>query len=125
MSRRILVIDDEEAISIIVTAALKVTAGWQVLSTTSGTEGLEIAQAEQPDAILLDVTMPKRDGTEIFKALQAEPITQKIPVIFLTAKARDSEQQSLRALGVEGLILKPFNPETLAAQIKTLLHWPE
>ncbi|MEM9091689.1 MAG: response regulator [Cyanobacteria bacterium P01_F01_bin.53] len=125
MSRRILLIDDEEAISIIVTATLKVTAGWQVLSTTSGTEGIAIARAEQPDAILLDVSMPKRDGTEIFQALQAEPIAQKIPVIFLTAKARDSEQRLLKALGVDGLILKPFNPETLATQIKTLLHWSE
>lgn len=125
MSRQILVIDDEEAISIIVKAALEITAGWQVRSTTSGTEGLAIAEAEQPDAILLDVSMPKRDGTEILKALRGETTTKKIPVIFLTAKARESEQAGLRALGVEGLILKPFDPDIIADKIKHILDWSE
>ena len=69
--------------------------------------------------------MPKEDRTQVFKALQTEALTQNIPVIFLTAKARVSEQQILKALGVSGIILKPFSPETIAAQIKEILGWKD
>lgn len=125
MSRKVLVIDDEEAIIIVLKASLEATTPWQVITCSSATKGIATATAEHPDAVLLDVSMPKVDGTQVFKALQAEASTQDIPVIFLTAKARGSEQQTLKALGVAGIILKPFSPQTIAAQIKELLDWQE
>ena len=123
MIRKVLVIDDEEAITIIVKASLQVTAGWQVVTTSSAMDGIQIAQTEQPDAILLDVSMPKLDGTEVFKALQADEETRNIPVIFLTAKARASDQQALTALGAAGIILKPFDPEAIADNIREIVGW--
>ena len=125
MARKVLVIDDEAPIITVVQVALEVTAGWQVISTTSGMEGIEIATVEQPDAILLDVTMPKLDGKAVLKKLQALAKTQNIPVIFLTAQARQSEQTVLQSLGVAGIILKPFSPNTIAAQMREILHWPD
>ncbi|MGD1864931.1 MAG: response regulator [Phormidesmis sp.] len=125
MSRKVLVIDDEEAIIIVLKASLEATTDWQVITCSSATKGIAIATTERPDAVLLDVSMPKVDGTQVFKALQAEALTQNIPVIFLTAKARVSEQQILKALGVSGIILKPFSPETIAAQIKEILGWKD
>ncbi len=125
MGRKVLVIDDDAPIITIVQAALEVTAGWQVIAATSGKEGVAIAATEQPDAILLDVTMPKLDGKAVLKLLQAQAETQKIPVIFLTAQARESEQTALKALGVAGVIIKPFSPNTIATHIKTILHWPD
>jgi len=125
VNRKVLVIDDEEAIIIVLKASLEATTDWQVITCSSATKGITIATTERPDAVLLDVSMPKVDGTQVFKALQAEALTQNIPVIFLTAKARVSEQQTLKALGVSGIILKPFSPETIAAQIKEILGWKD
>ncbi len=125
MRRQILIIDDESSIITIVKVALEVTAGWQVLSATSGKEGIAIATIEQPDAIILDVTMPKLDGKAVLKLLQVQAETQNIPVIFLTAQAQASEQTALKALGVAGVIIKPFSPNTIATHIKTILHWPD
>lgn len=124
MSRRILAIDDEEAIRIILEAALSFTAGWTVLTASSGVEGMTMAQAEQPDAILLDVMMPGLGGIDLFHKLQAQTLTRSIPIIFLTAQAREIERKELEMLGV-GVILKPFEPEAIAQQIKSLLNWPD
>ncbi|MGB3295908.1 MAG: response regulator, partial [Phormidesmis sp.] len=71
MGRKVLVIDDDAPIITIVKAALELTAGWQVISTTLGREAVAIATAEQPDAILLDVMMPRLDGKAVLKLLQA------------------------------------------------------
>lgn len=125
MTRRILVIDDEVAIHIIVQASLKATAGWDVLIAASAATGLPLAEAEQPDAILLDVMMPELDGPATFHKLQANPATKNIPVIFLTAKARNGEKRLFESLGAAGIITKPFEPERIADQIKRLLHWPD
>lgn len=124
MSQTVLVIDDEEAIRIILKAALEFTTQWQVLLAPSGTEGMATAQAKQPDAILLDVKMPDIDGVSLFHQLRAEASTQEIPVIFLTAQAREIERKALEALGC-GVILKPFEPEAIAQQIRTLLNWSD
>lgn len=122
MTRRILAIDDEEGIRIILKASLEFTAGWNVLTAVSGKEGLASAEAEQPDAILLDVMMPDTDGVTLFHQLQNNPSTQTIPVIFLTAQVRETELKSLEALGT-GVILKPFEPDAIAQQIRTLIGW--
>ncbi len=123
MVRKVLIVDDEEAIIIVLKASIEATTDWQVITSSSATKGISLATTEHPDAVLLDVSMPKVDGTQVFKALQAEASTQDIPIIFLTAKARSSEQQELRALGVAGVITKPFSPLTIAAQIKQVLGW--
>ena len=122
MSRTVLVIDDEQGIRIILKAALEFTAGWKVLLASSGAEGLATAQADQPEAILLDVMMPGIDGISLFRKIQSQVATQEIPVIFLTAQAREVERQELEELGA-GVILKPFEPEAIAGQIRTLLGW--
>jgi len=124
MSRTILVIDDEQGIRIILKAALEFTAGWKVLLASSGVEGMTAAQVECPEAILLDVMMPGIDGISLFRKLQAQASTREIPVIFLTAQAREVERQELEKLGA-GVILKPFEPEAIANQIRTLLNWSD
>ncbi|MBE9062114.1 response regulator [cf. Phormidesmis sp. LEGE 11477] len=120
--QRLLIVDDEAAIRIILKASLELTAKWVVLAAASGEEGMSIAQAEQPDAILLDVMMPGIDGITLFHQLKAQAATQHIPVVFLTAQAREVERKQLEALGV-GVILKPFEPEQIANQIRELLDW--
>ncbi len=122
MTQQILAIDDEEAIRIILKASLEFTAGWQVLTAASGKEGIAIAKAEQPDAIVLDVMMPETDGITLFHQLRENPSTREIPIIFLTAQAREIERKALEDLGA-GVILKPFEPDAIAQQIRMLLGW--
>lgn len=125
MSKRVLIVDDETGIRKITQISLKAIAGWEVLVAASGQEGVAMAQTEQPDAILLDVMMPGMDGITTLQHLQANPATQTIPVILLTAKAQISEQQQFAELPVTGVITKPFKAPDLVKQIRSLLNWNE
>jgi CheY-like chemotaxis protein len=121
--KRILLIDDEETIQEVVQLGIEIEAGWQVEIASSGLEGIDLAQIQQPDAILLDVMMPEMDGISTLSNLKANVKTSSIPVIFLTAKTQPSEKNQLQSLGVIDVITKPFNAMTLASQIAKILHW--
>ena len=94
-------------------------------STTahSGTQAQDKAKTERPDVILLDVMMPGVDGPSTVTALRAEPMTRDIPVIFLTAKMPPEDDAEWQALGLAGVIRKPFDPMTLSADMARLLGW--
>lgn len=118
----ILIIDDEEDIREVAQLCLEAVAGWQVCTAQSGSEGLTLAQSQQPDAILLDVMMPDMDGLTTLEQLQANPLTENIPVIFLTAKNNLLDRDRLAQMGVKGIIPKPFDPMNLSKQVMQLLR---
>jgi CheY-like chemotaxis protein len=122
-TKRILIIDDEETIQTVVKFGIHMAAGWEVLTASSGPQGIQTAQSELLDAILLDVMMPEMDGITTFQTLQTHPETEQIPVIFLTAKAQTAEKRQFNDLGVSGVITKPFNSLDLPLQIAKILHW--
>lgn len=122
-TKRVLFIDDELHVCKVVQACLETLGGWDVLLAASGQEGLVMAATEKPDAILLDVMMPEMDGLAVLKQLQANPLTQSIPVVLLTARASLLEQPRFSQLGVKGAIAKPFNSLTLVPQIAKALGW--
>jgi CheY-like chemotaxis protein len=121
---RILIIDDEDHIREIVKIALEVVAGYEVVGTGSAQQGLELADKMQPDAILLDVKLPILDGPSVFAALEANPRTAGIPVVWLTASVQGHERRRIENLGGNGLVSKPFNPVTLANTLCERLGWP-
>lgn len=121
--KRILIVDDEERIREVVRACLVKLAKWEAMTAASGAEAIQTATIEQPDAILLDVSMPGMDGIETFQQLQRNPHTQPIPVILLTAKVQPGEQAQYQQLGVAGLIIKPFDPVQISKEISALLGW--
>ena len=120
-SKQILVIDDEDDIRQLIQTCLEIMGGWEVLTATSGNQGLFLAQSSQPDAILLDVMMPDMDGLTTFQKLQANQTTKHIPVILLTARGRTNNERLFSDLGVKGIISKPFNPQKLAVQVAAAL----
>lgn len=122
-AKRILVIDNEQYIQEVAQICLETTANWEVLTAGSGREGLLKAESEQPDAILLDVMMPDLDGVATFQKLQANPATQHIPVILLTAKVQASDRRRYAQLGMTAAIAKPFNPLELASLVAQALGW--
>jgi CheY-like chemotaxis protein len=123
LSRRILIIDDEDDIRQVAALSLETIAGWDVIVASSGAQGLLRAEEHQPDAILLDVMMPGMDGPSTFRELRKNPATAKIPVMLLTAKVQGPDQRRFADLGVEAVLLKPFDPLTLAAQMSQVLGW--
>lgn len=123
MSRRVLVVDDEDDIREIAQTSLEMVGGWEVLVASSGQEGICCAETEQPDAILLDVMMPDMDGPSTFKKLRANQKTETIPVILLTAKVQAGDRKRFEDLGVKAVIAKPFDPMTLPDQVSSALGW--
>ena len=123
MSKRILIVDDEDHIREVAATSLELLGGWEVLTAQTGAEAIARAQAEQPDAILLDVMMPDLDGPTVFAHLQAAPATSEIPVILLTAKVQPGDRSRFGHLAVKAIIAKPFDPATLPVEVAEVLGW--
>lgn len=123
MTRRVLVVDDDPLLREVAKVALEMVGGWTVLTAESGLEAQEVASIEQPDALLLDVMMPGMDGPSTVLALQEDPATRNIPVVFLTAKMSGQGSEEWAGLPVIGVIPKPFDPMTLSAEVARLLGW--
>jgi len=122
-TRHILIIDDEDDIREVAALSLESVAGWQVTTASSGAEGMRLAAAEVPDAILMDVMMPAMDGPTTFREMQKLPELARIPVILLTAKVQGVDQRRFAGLGVTAVLFKPFDPLTLAEQMSEALGW--
>jgi CheY-like chemotaxis protein len=119
--RTVLLVEDDEDIRTVGELALGRVGGLVVRTAASGQEALDLACAEPPDAILLDVMMPGMDGPEVLQRLRENPCTREVPVVFLTAKAHRDEVSRLRALGVAGVLTKPFDPMALATELLAIL----
>ena len=119
----ILLIDDEETIQEVVQVGIEIEAGWDVAIASSGAEGIEVAQAQKPDAILQDIMMPEMDGISTLSQLKANIKTQSIPVILLTAKTQAADKKQFQNVEIMGIITKPFNSMTLASRIAKILQW--
>jgi CheY-like chemotaxis protein len=117
---RILHIEDEGDIQEVARMALEDLGGFSVTLASSGRQGLELACEILPDLILLDVMMPGMDGPATLRALRNCPSTAPIPVIFMTAKAQTHEIDRYTTLGALGVITKPFDPMTLATEVRAL-----
>jgi two-component system alkaline phosphatase synthesis response regulator PhoP len=121
MSRRLLLVDDDDGVRFVARSALERVGGWTVTAVSSGAEAISAAVTAPPDAILLDVMMPGLDGPSTLARLRENPATAGIPVIFLTAKARSSQHDTLLELGATGVLVKPFDPMQLSNQVAALL----
>jgi DNA-binding response OmpR family regulator len=122
MSKSILIIDDEEDVKEIAQMGLEMAANWNVITASSGKEGLSLAETNQPEVILLDLMMPDWDGKETLKQLKANQNTANIPVILMTAKTQSAIATELTELGLVGIITKPFRPFQLPEQIAEILN---
>ena len=125
MTKRILVVDDEDHIREVAATSLELIGGWEVVTAECGTEALMRAAADQPDAILLDVMMPDMDGPTVVGRLRAEATTSDIPVILLTAKVQPGDRSRFGELPVSAVIAKPFDPVNLPAEVADLLGWTD
>src|ERR1051326_645784 len=121
--KRILIVDDEDDIREVAQVSLELVGQYEVVTASSGRDGLARARTIQPDAILLDVMMPDLDGPSTLAQLRADPVTRHIPVVFLTAKTQQADRARLAQLGAAGILVKPFDPLKLPAEIAAALRW--
>lgn len=117
---RALVVDDDEGIRNVVDIALNLVGGFDVTEASNGEEALALISDRNFDVIVLDVMMPGLDGPSTLKRLRQTLHGADVPVVFLTAKAQPHERRELEALGVEGVIIKPFDPMSLADDVRRL-----
>jgi CheY-like chemotaxis protein len=122
MPFRILHVDDDPLMRDVVESALLLDPSFTVTSCGSGPDAFAEASENAPDLILCDVLMPGMDGPGLLEELRANPSTAKIPVIFMTARAPQSEIDRLVGLGAAAVISKPFDPKKLAKTVRDHLH---
>jgi DNA-binding response OmpR family regulator len=117
----VLVVDDHESIRLLCRANLE-SDGIRTVEAADGVEAVERARAEQPDAILLDVMLPRLSGWEVAETLRDDPQTSDIPIIFISAKSSLWDIAHGLELGGLDYLTKPFDPEALAPLIRSLLE---
>lgn len=120
MSIHILIVEDDEDIAGLVAFRLE-REGWNTSMVHHGTEAWELIREKIPDCVILDVMLPGMNGLEIFRAMQANPLTAGIPTLFLTAKAQPDDRLEGLALGADDYITKPFSTKELVLRVRNIL----
>jgi two-component system, OmpR family, alkaline phosphatase synthesis response regulator PhoP len=119
--KRILIVDDEKDLVYGVSLQLE-TSGYEVLSAYDGQEGLDRARKEKPDLIILDLMLPKIDGFKVCRMLKFDAKYKKIPIILFTVRAQQSDKQTAAEVCADAYITKPFEPQVLLDKIEELLR---
>ena len=117
---RILICDDDPVILRLLQVNLELE-GYEVLMANDGEAALELANVENPDLVILDIMMPKLDGYQTCAKLKESPATKDIPVIFLSAKAQQSDIDKGIEYGVEDYLTKPFDPNQLIEVVERVV----
>jgi two-component system KDP operon response regulator KdpE len=113
---QVLVVDDEQRILNFLSSKLR-ALGYEVLTASDGVEALEQVQAQEPDLVVLDILMPKKDGFETLKELRT---FSPVPVIILSAKGTNADKVKGLSLGADDYLAKPFSPDELIARIEAV-----
>ncbi len=121
MSKKVLVVDDEQDVLELLTYNLK-QAGYEVLSAEDGKEALWKVRVFSPDIIVLDIMLPVIDGLEVCKTLKKDPQSSKIPIIMLTARGNEADRIKGFESGVDDYLVKPFSVRELILRLKRLLE---
>ncbi|WP_417780431.1 response regulator transcription factor [Stutzerimonas xanthomarina] len=123
-SQRILMIEDEEDIAFLIRFMLE-RHEFVVDHAADGRQAMEkITTSSPPDLTLMDIMLPYHDGLELIERLRAEAGWEQVPVLMLTAKAREADIVRALELGADDYVTKPFQPEELLARIRRLLRRP-
>lgn len=118
--QKILYVEDDLDIQLIVKHALESISNYQLTICSSGAEALDVLADTNPDLLLSDVMMPNMDGLTLLKEIKKQDNFRDLPYIFITAKSNTSDITSLMNTGALGVIFKPFSPMDLGMDIQEL-----
>jgi len=119
-ARTILLGDADNAIVKFVTLILE-NEGYRVLVAMDGEEVLEKVGRFRPDLVLMDITLPRKNGYQVCRLLKEDAVLKSLPVLFLSAKSQPSDRFWAKRVGADGFLAKPFDPADLLREIKDLL----
>jgi two-component system alkaline phosphatase synthesis response regulator PhoP len=119
--RTILVVEDEPQIAGLVRDYLE-HAGFAVLAAGDGASALALARARRPDALVLDLGLPRVDGLDVVRALRHE---SSVPIVILTARGDETDRVTGLELGADDYVVKPFSPKELVARVRAVLRRAE
>jgi DNA-binding response OmpR family regulator len=114
------VVDDEAAIRLLCRVNLRLE-GMDTAEARDGVKALQLARELKPDLLLLDVMMPQVDGWQVAETLARDPVVNKLPIVFLSARAEPADYLHGYELGAVGYVTKPFDPTTLGAILRETL----
>lgn len=117
--KNVLVVDDSPTDAHVITQILEKN-GFTVISASSGEEGIEVAKAQKPDLILMDVVMPGMSGFEATRAITRDPVTKDIPVIICSSKGQETDKAWGMRQGARDYLVKPVEEKALMGKLKTL-----
>ena len=120
MSKRVLVVEDEEDNRRIVRDLLT-SVGYEIIEAVTGEEGVKAAETQLPDLILMDIQLPGLDGYEATRRIRANPALRKVPIIVVTSYALSGDDVKAFEAGCDAYISKPFSPRVLLAKIREYL----
>jgi two-component system, cell cycle response regulator DivK len=120
MSKRILIIEDQDDNRAIMRDLLS-QAGYELIEAVDGGQGVEMAQRERPDLILMDIQLPVLDGYEATRRIRAIAELKSVPIIAVTSYALSGDEAKTRAAGCDAYVAKPFSPRVLLAKIREFL----
>jgi len=118
--RKLLIVDDEDGVRSLVRMTLD-NGSLEILEARDGHEALELARAERPDLVLLDVMLPDMSGLDICRQLKTDRSTVAITVIMLTARAQSADLSDAEDAGADGYFTKPFSPIALVRKVESVL----
>lgn len=120
--KKILIVDDQVEVRELVQVTLEI-GDYQILTADNGQQALDIAQAEHPDIILMDIMMPGSnvDGLEACRRLKSNPETAPITIVMLSAKGQESDILAGRAAGADDYFTKPFSPIALIEKVEQVI----
>lgn len=121
VSKKLLYVDDDADLRDLAGMALELDDGLEVEFAALGAEALRRMRASTPDVVLLDVMMPGMDGPTVLREMRDDADLRQIVVIFVTARALPEEQRRLLELGAAGVVIKPFDPMTLATNVRQVM----
>lgn len=119
MGARILVTEDDPQNMYLVKFLLE-SSGYEVLAATDGEEAVQIARAERPDLVLMDMLLPRMDGYEATRMIKAD-LGAALPVVALTACSMKGDREAILRAGCDGYISKPIDPEVFVSQVEAYL----
>ena len=120
---RVLIVDDDEDVRVILRVNLE-GVGHVVLETEDGDEAIRLAVANEPDAVVLDVMLPRRDGISVLDELRVHPRIGDVPVVMLSARSRQSDIRTGLRHGADEYIAKPFEPSSIAPALQEIESLP-
>jgi CheY-like chemotaxis protein len=119
----VLLVEDEEALRGVLKDLLE-REGYAIIEASDGIQALDEIDRNAPDAVVLDLSLPRLDGYGVLNHLRARPTTAALPVLVLTAKADEDNEVRVFEIGANDFITKPFRPRALSARLKALLNRP-